>query len=55
MTCREAGRLVYAPDAFVYTHPPTRRVGLVQPWLKGYKQNALTLQQWRYYDVEARR
>jgi hypothetical protein len=27
---------------------------LAQPWLKGYKQNPLTLQQWRYYDVGPR-
>ena len=42
----------YAP--WILTHYPYENV-LVQPWLKGYKQNTLTLQQWRYYDVEQRR
>jgi oligopeptide transport system substrate-binding protein len=41
----------YAP--WILTNYPYQNV-LVQPWVKGYKQNALTLQQWRYYDVEPR-
>jgi len=39
----------YAP--WILTNYPYQNV-LAQPWLKGYKQNALTLQQWRYYDIE---
>jgi oligopeptide transport system substrate-binding protein len=42
----------YAP--WILTNYPYQNV-LVQPWLKGYKQNVLSLQQWRYYDVEPRR
>jgi ABC-type transport system substrate-binding protein len=42
----------YAP--WILTNYPYQNV-LVQPWLKGYKPNVLTLQQWRYYDVEPRR
>lgn len=37
----------YAP--WILTNYPYQNV-LVQPWVKGYKQNALSLQQWRYYD-----
>ena len=39
---------------WILTNYPYQNV-LVQPWLKGYKPNVLTLQQWRYYDVEPRR
>jgi ABC-type transport system substrate-binding protein len=28
---------------------------LVQPWLKGYKQNPFLRNQWKYYDVDKRR
>ena len=42
----------YAP--WILTNYPYQNV-LVQPWIKGYKQNPLTLQQWSHYDIEPRR
>ena len=42
----------YAP--WILTDYPYHNV-LAQPWLKGYKPSVLTLQQWRYYDVEQSR
>ena len=41
----------YAP--WILTHYPYRNV-LVQPWVKGYKQNPFKDQQWQYHDVGRR-
>jgi ABC-type transport system substrate-binding protein len=42
----------YAP--WILTDYPYQNV-VVQPWVRGYKLNGFTPQQWQYYDVGARR
>ena len=45
--------LIFNHVPWIFTTYPYQNV-LVQPWVRGYKLNTLTLQQWLYYDVEAR-
>jgi len=45
--------MIFNHVPWIFTSYPYQNV-LVQPWVRGYKLNTLTLQQWRYYDVEAR-
>ncbi len=49
----EMNDMIYGYAPWILTNYPYQN-DLVQPWLKGYKQNPFVPHQWRYYDVEAR-
>jgi hypothetical protein len=47
----EMNNLIFGYVPWIFASYPYQNIA-VQSWLRGFKQNALALQQWRYYDVE---